>query len=57
MLVVLTINLKLVSPGYIVQTLNTSTPGDVTVPVITGDEGIPTEREREKESRWDMKGD
>ena len=43
-LVILTINLILVSPGYTVHTLNNSKPGDVTVSVITGDEGIPTER-------------
>ena len=44
-LVILTINLILISPGFTVRTLNTSKPGDVTVSVITGDEGIPTERE------------
>ena len=45
-LVILTINIILISPGYTICTLNTSKPGDVTLSVITGDEGIPTERER-----------
>ena len=48
MLVILTINLILISPGYTVCTLNTSKPGDVTLSVITGDEGMPTESEEMK---------
>ena len=48
MLVILTINLILISPGYTICTLNTSKPGDVTLSVITGDEGMPTESEEMK---------
>ena len=54
MLVILTINLILISPGYTVRTLNTSKPGDVTLSVSTGDEGMPTER---GERGWRKRGD